>query len=1368
MAGLHAVSRPSDVHGTCPSRHVYVRCAFVCAGNHDPARVASGSKRGGMPGVVASRGADRRVKELGKRVRRAVERLLQSRASLIGSVWNDHRASDLYAAACQFVMRLVVMNFAEARGRLPGSNHHSYGLRSLLDQLDTHTPARRRTQHIAWPQLLARFRRLHQGPPHLVAVDSADLYAPGHRDGTPVQRALAVLETCTEPPDDQVVHHILVLLTQTTQRIREGTVWRTVTAPVDFTALASESIGIVYEGLLDYELHRVGEQPVALVNFGDQLALPLDRLEAMDDTSLKSLIQRAKVTSKTPATVRGDDNATLALSDAVRAGINEDTSSGMWTKARSRAIAWARRVVEVIGVTQGTCRDVHAQAQADALAARLVADVKLPGELYLVRWGGTRKGAGTFYTHPQLTIPTVRRTLEPLLYEQGEAGRIIRPPEALLALKVCDPAMGSGSFLLATVRALTAAVCKSMYTHGRITQVDGHTRIDCNILPEGARTVPTRDETRVEAVIRRAVVEHCIYGVDLDPLAVLLARAALWIETDANQLPLTFLDHKLRCGDALVGTWFDRFQDYPLLCFERQSPDWTSKEEQWRLPHHPWRLWHAALKKRSTEAIAQQVSRLEAEVPEDHETSDALRTAVTQVGLLYRDLCRVPANRPDERARMWRTGIATTTTLSRVREAFDTWCALWFWPLDQLDVMPLPNEFCAPGDAARQIVTTLRTQKGFFHWELEFPDVFAAQEAGFDAIVGNPPWEIQKPNSREFFSNHDPLYRAYGKQDALRAQRGMFAARRDIEMDWLEYHGGFKDFGNFVKHAAEPFGDARVAGHNGGDVRLARGKRGTALHRSWRRKRARVRGYSDPEHPFRHQGSADLNTYKMFFEQAHALVRTGGHIGLIVPSGLYTDQGTGPLRHLLLKRCRWRWLYGFENRDKLFDIHRSFKFGVVIATKGGTTETVQAAFMRHDLSDWAHQRGVVAYPAQHIESFSPTSRSVLEIRSQQDLEIMTKIYANGISLGNTGTSGWGVEYSSEFHMTNDSKHFLSREKAQRQGYKPRHCGRWVNQAGDVLLPLVQGVMLGPLEFNRVAYVGGRGLRAKWERLEHTSEHIRPQFLMREDKASEKLRSKSPRVGFRPIARTTDRRTMIPSLIPGWPAGNSVGILHSNIKGAAIVLAGLLGSYTFDWQLRTRQSGSNVNWFLLAESVVVPPSRSQIIGNIVAPLFAQRWFAPEITRFGRRKPAATPHERLRLRCMLDAIVAELYGLDRDDFAWVLKDCDHPTSRLSEQSFCRQLDAKGFWRVDRTEDPELRHGVLSLAAFDDLMIAIAAADTREAGLQAFCDQHAGDGWMLPETLCIADLGLTRTVDGGNYDERARNPQPVRRRMGPRFVA
>ena len=192
------------------------------------------------------RGQAKLSKELGERVRRAVEALLKSRQPVIGPAWDDHDGVDLYVAACHFIMRLVVVLFAEARELLPSDNpvyHQAYGLRGLIDQLDRLTAERRRSRTMAFPRLLALFRLLHQGSPHpsiAVPAYGGDLFKAGDATGDGVQRALALLEALPEPPDDDTVYRILILLTRTTQRIREGAGWRTVAAPVDFTELTSE------------------------------------------------------------------------------------------------------------------------------------------------------------------------------------------------------------------------------------------------------------------------------------------------------------------------------------------------------------------------------------------------------------------------------------------------------------------------------------------------------------------------------------------------------------------------------------------------------------------------------------------------------------------------------------------------------------------------------------------------------------------------------------------------------------------------------------------------------------------------------------------------------------------------------------------------------------------------------------------------------------------------------------------------------------------------------------------------------------------------------------------------------------------------
>ena len=142
-------------------------------------------------------------------------------------------------------------------------------------------------------------------------------------------------------------------------------------------------------------------------------------------------------------------------------------------------------------------------------------------------------------------------------------------------------------------------------------------------------------------------------------------------------------------------------------------------------------------------------------------------------------------------------------------------------------------------------------------------------------------------------------------------------------------------------------------------------------------------------------------------------------------------------------------------------------------------------------------------------------------------------------------------------------------------------------------------------------------------------------------------------------------------------------------------------------------------------------------------------------------AITPHERLRIQCLIDGVIAELYGLDYADLTWILRDCSHSVSELNDNTFTRLLDPVAFWRVDKDKDPELRHTVLTLAAFHDLKRLITEhAGNREDGIKAFCSMNDGDGWQLPESLCLADLGL-------GHDECSNKRQPVREQLGPRFL-
>jgi predicted ATPase len=1363
------------------------------------------------------RGQARLSKELGERVRACVELLLQARRAVLDPSWREADGKSVYDAACHFVMRLVVVLFAEARELLPVDSsiyHHAYGLRGLLEGLERAGADRRRSRTSAWPRILALFRLLHRGShhPQLEVIEyGGDLFRAGDATGDAIQRALSILEATTEPPDDETVYRMLVLLTRTTERVREGSAFRTVAAPVDFTELTSEYIGILYEGLLDYELHRAGSQPILFLGLGDQPALPLDRLEAMSDKQLAALVEKAKVEQAASSEdggeseedaegaqtsdeeIESDEAETVgepSLIDADYLGVGDVRAEAM-----RRALSWAERaavagkLVRAPRGRKGAADPVWKEDVARAAQAVIAREeiepgkwrpmVKLPGELYLVRWGGTRKGAGTFYTRPQLTLPTVRRTLEPLV--AGPDGRI-RSPEEILALKVCDPAMGSGSFLVAALRVLTEAVVRSLHEHGRIVRrANGGTseivRIECDLLPDADRD---QTDERVEAIVRRAIVEHCLYGVDIDPLAVELARVSLWVETLDRRLPFTFLDHKLRCGDALVGTWLDRFRDYPLLAWWRQSPD-----EKWRGVTHEGDVWADALKEKRKAVVAEQAELITGQKNwlAKMVSDDELKLAIERVRELYRRLRKVPASQPDKRAEIWRKQIAPDPALARVREAFDTWCALWFWPLDRLDEAPGPAALPAPSEAAQEIVQRLRDAGHFFHWELEFPDVFTEKGSGFDAIVANPPWETRKPSSKEFFGNRDPLYRQYGKQEALLWQRQEFERDAAFERRWLEHVGAFKDAGNFVRNAAEPFGDADDAqGRPTVGLVPRRAEETRKLHKRWATERTKKTGVSDPEHGFRHQGSADLNSYKLFVEQAYVLAREGGRLGLVLPSGLYSDKGSSALRQLLFERCRWSHLYVFQNERYVFsDIHHSFKIVSIAACKGGKTETLLTRFRVGPgdspdagelASDIRSESGYLRVDLDQLNKFSPKTQAILEVRSERDLDVLTKLYANGVPLGDDSPGGWEIKYATEFHMTNDSKLFIPREKAEEAGYKPDGYGRWIGPKQDSLLPLYQGAMIHQHDF---AFKGWLALGEKapsWIPTPWPEKRLVPKFLVR---AGDYPGAISPaariRCGFRDIARSTDQRTMIAACLPPFPCGNKAPFFRQREASESLALVSVLDSYVYDWAQRIRQGAAALNFFLLEESPItqrylsVPAlTKSARPLGLAASVFAPEWLAQaqgEQRRAWKSLWAVTLHERLRLRCILDAIIAALYGLSLIDLRWILRDCDHSKEHLTDKAICRKLDPKGFWRVDKAEDPELRHTVLTLVAFDALEKVVADhGGDRDAGIAAFSELNGGEGWLIPETLRLSDYGI-------GHDDRAKEHQPVARRLGPRFL-
>ena len=256
----------------------------------------------------------------------------------------------------------------------------------------------------------------------------------------------------------------------------------------------------------------------------------------------------------------------------------------------------------------------------------------------------------------------------------------------------------------------------------------------------------------------------------------------------------------------------------------------------------------------------------------------------------------------------------------------------------------------------------------------------------------------------------------------------------------------------------------------------------------------------------------------------------------------------------------------------------------------------------------------------------------------------------------------------------------------------------------------------------------------------------------------------PKIGYRRIARNTDARSFMGAAIPSFPCGDSVFILHVE-KGTTDRVSNaiaLLNSFVFDWSIRQRLAGTNLNWHVLAEGVLPNAQRLRLSTAVHSLNLFPRQFSQILTiRATHAKPALLNGERIRLRSIADALASAAYGCTTEDLHHILRDTDLPTADLlSGSKRAASLDARGFWRVDRDVPPEVRHTVLTLVAFHNLQSEIQAAHGNlDEGIAAFLAQNDGEGWMLPETLCLADYGL-------GHDHRAKNPQPVASTLGPRF--
>ncbi|MEM4501766.1 MAG: hypothetical protein QW512_06520, partial [Thermofilaceae archaeon] len=746
---------------------------------------------------------------------------------------------------------------------------------------------------------------------------------------------------------------------------------------VSYRNLAIEHIGSVYETLLEFR-PEVATEPMWEVQVNG-------RSEVLNKEQLKEVLQRRPCVN--PEELDDDELAELAESDR--------------TSSRASRSARFLRVIRKLG----------------------------ENEVFL-RAGFRRKQTGTYFTHPALVNFLVRKTLEPLTQD--------KTPEELLQLKIVDPAMGSGHFLVGACRFLAEKLFDGYKRRFANEQRQNPNLPESEIfalaqIPQQVARV-WHDEERALAACKLLVASHCLYGVDKNPLAVDLAKVTLWIETAASDQPLTFLDHRFKVGDSLLGIPLKRILPQGLFT------DLLRLKLQRAFQH--------------LQTITQLAN-------DDPANLDALRNAhkateselepfwkLHQIAIgshFWEGEATAEPQNPTKAKGASGKRQAKFSTSSETYQRGQSW-------REALGKGELENALQL-GETLRQIGEANHA----FSWELAFPDVFfepdgtPKENAGFDAVLGNPPWDKVKPQELEFYADVDPLIGDYQGQARKNRIKELQQKFEGLKRKWDEYESAIKAYSAFLTRSGIYRHQFATLCKNCGallpelpcdecrDVTPMDKKCafcGTTLFGRNKQMICPNCGNELSGEIDRTGGDPDL--YRFFAERAWQLAKNGGYVGFLLPAAFYATEGATALRRLILDKSQLKACFSFENRKRLFPIDTRFKFATVVFNKGGQTEEFPAAFMLHDpeflnLPDTHPERlrREVRITRSFLERTSPGYRLFLEVKNELELRLADRLHKQFPRLGQIVPGTWQVSFTTELHMTQDSYLFRTAEQLER-------------------------------------------------------------------------------------------------------------------------------------------------------------------------------------------------------------------------------------------------------------------------------------------------------------------------------------------------
>jgi N-6 DNA Methylase len=824
--------------------------------------------------------------------------------------------------------------------------------------------------------------------------------------------------------------------------------------------------------------------------------------------------------------------------------------------------------------------------------------------------GSDRKSTGSYYTPPELVAQLIKTALEPVISEKlANVTTIPEKEAALLSITICDPSCGSGHFLLAAARRLGKELAR-------------------------VRTGEHQPGLEFIRPATRDVIQNCIYGVDLNPLAVDLCKVALWIEGYNKGYPLSFLDHRIKCGNSLVGVM-------DLDCLKEGIP-----EGAYTAVTGDNKAVATKFKKRNKEECKQLGQQNIFDTPVIQAERDRYTQNASEIGLTS-EITASDVRAKQERYRASRRD----SSWYRDYTLCNLWTAAFFMPLVS-DLLPTTETLDrlmseAPSQAVKEITDTvnrLAVEKFFFHWCLEFPEVF--QDGGFSCIIGNPPWEMLQIIDKEFFAARDAII-ANTQNTSIRKK-----LIQNLSQDNPELLQAFET----AKYDADA-----------------------------QRKFIRESGR------FSLTAVGKINTYSIFSESARKLISPTGRAGIIVPTGIATDDTCKKFFQDLVVNRKLVSYFGFKNERFLFPkpVEHTITFGLMtIVGELLSSDKMEFCWFCYGINDLHNLGRRVTLKPQDIALLNPNTLTSPIFRTHTDAELTCKIYQKVPVLENerTGVNPWGISFKLMFMMNTDSGLFRRSES-------------------DNVLPLYEGKMLHQFDHRWATYEGLDVRDVSLVEKQNPDFRVTPRYWVDKQEVDNKLAGKWDKqwlLVFRDICRTTDERTSIASLLPIVALGNKAPLLLPKESDPLLVscLYGCLNSLVFDFATRQKIGGTSMNFFIVKQLPVLPPESYtpqdiQFISSRVLELVYTAWdmqpFAQDMGYQGALF-VWNPERRAILRAELDAKYAKLYGLTRDELRYILDPSDVYGAEFPSETF-RVLKSK-----EMKEHGEYRTQRLVLAAWD----------------------------------------------------------------------